>query len=280
MNINQKAKRVVDAGLFAERVLGIIEDLPQYLSIGKLRQAGIVVLGSGCFGSALLSPCGGFVLKVCWQEFDGYPIYARWAKANPGPHIPAIFYTAQVGKTFVAAMPLLAELNPEQEEEVTRQRQRGLYVAPSEHDTELSKAIRRVSNELGDLCTLDMHCGNFLADQNGTIYITDPFSGCNDVDYAVAKVTGHEFKRQMHYQLEMDLSRAEDFRVTQKDHEAWALFDEFCNAEIVCKPKAVFKDFAKIEQHLLAGLEQRQVINTAGAQPPRIDFKHNPYAME
>lgn len=265
MNINQKAKRVVDAGLFAERVLGIIEDLPQYMSIDKLRQAGIVVLGSGCFGSALLSPCGGFVLKVCWQEFDGYPIYARWAKANPGPHIPAIFYTAQIGKTFVAAMPLLAELSPDQEDEVLAQRQRGLYDAPDDTDTELAKAIRRVRRELGDLCSLDMHTGNFLADQNGTIYITDPFSGCNDVDYAVAKVTGHQFKRQIADQLELDLARAEDFRVTQKDHEAWALFDEFCNEEVVRKPKAVFMDFARLEAGVLAQLQAQPCSNNFNA---------------
>ena len=224
MNINQKAKRVVDAGLFAERVLGIIEDLPQHMSIDKLRRAGIVVLGSGCFGSALLSPCGGFVLKVCWQEYDGYPIYARWAKANPGPHIPAIFYTAQIGKTFVAAMPLLAELSPAQEREVLEQRQRG-FMSQSDHDTELSKAIRLVCDELGDFCTIDMHNGNFLADQNGTIYITDPLSACTDVDYAVAKVTGHEFKRQIADQLELGLSRAEDYRMTPQDYEDQALLD-------------------------------------------------------
>lgn len=266
MNINQKAKRVVDAGLFAERVLGIIEDLPQYLSIDKLRQAGIVVLGSGCFGSALLSPCGGFVLKVCWQEFDGYPIYARWAKANPGPHIPAIFYTAQIGKTFVAAMPLLAELNPEQEEEVLAQRQRGLYNAPDDDDTELAKAIRRVRRELGDLCSLDMHTGNFLADQNGTIYITDPFSGCNDVDYAVAKVTGHEFKRQIADQLELDLSRAEDYRVTPRDYEAWATFDDLLDGVVASEPTSVLGDLANLELRLLAELQQ--------------EVKHNPYVME
>jgi hypothetical protein len=268
MNINQKAKRVVDAGLFAERVLGIIEDLPQYLSIDKLRQAGIVVLGSGCFGSALLSPCGGFVLKVCWQEFDGYPIYARWAKANPGPHIPAIFYTAQIGKTFVAAMPLLAELSTDQEIEVLEQRTRGLHNAPDDADTELAKAIRRVKWELGDLCSLDMHTGNFLADQNGTIYITDPFSGCNDVDYAVAKVTGHEFKRQVADQLELDLSRAEDYRMTPQDYEDQALLNALLDGVVASEPTSVLCDFSNLEQRVLAGLQQRQV------------NIHNPYAME
>lgn len=255
MNINQKAQRVVDAGLFAERVLCIIEDLPQYMAIDKLRKAGIVVLGSGCFGSALLSPCGDFVLKVCWQEYDGYPIYARWAKANPGPHIPAIFYTAQIGKTFVAAMPLLAELNRDQEAEVLAQRQRGLYSAPSAADTELSKAIRLVRDELGDFCTLDMHLGNFLADQNGTIYITDPFSGCNDVDYAVAKVTGHEFKRQVADQLELDLSRAEDYRMAPQDYEDQALLDALLDGVVASEPTSVLGDFANLELLMLNAFE-------------------------
>lgn len=277
MNINQKAKRVVDAGLFAERVLCIIEDLPQHLSLGKLLRSGIVVLGSGCFGSALLSPCGDFVLKVCWQEYDGYPIYARWAKANPGPHIPAIFYTAQIGNTFVAAMPLLAELSPDQEAEVLVQRQRGLYCAPRADDTELAKAIRLVRNELGDFCNLDMHCGNFLADQNGTIYITDPFSGCNDVEYAVAKVTGHEFKRQIADQLELDLSRSEDYRVTPQDYGDQALLDALLDDVVASEPTSVLGDFANLEQRVL---EQRQELNTDMVLPVHLDFNRNPFAME
>ena len=280
MNINQKAKRVVDAGLFAERVLCIIEDLPQYMAIDKLRKSGIVVLGSGCFGSALLSPCGDFVLKVCWQEYDGYPIYARWAKANPGPHIPAIFYTAQIGNTFVAAMPLLAELSPAQEDEVLAQRQRGLYSAPRDTDSELAKAIRLVSNELGDFCNLDMHCGNFLTDQNGTIYITDPFSGCNDVEYAVAKVTGHEFKRQIADQLELDLSRAEDYRMAPQDYEDQALLDALLDGVVTSEPTSVLGDFANLEQRVLSMLKQRQELNPDMVLPVHLDFNRNPFAME
>lgn len=206
MDRKEKQLRYCEAGLFAEKVLSIIDDsLGRYANIDRLHRAGVNVLSSGVYGTTMLSPDGEWVLKVCWDKHDAYPIYARWAAANPGPHIPEIFYQVQTEHLYICAMPRYYETKLDSYEYLSDCRDIARYNAPMDTDPSLAKAIRKMLDALEDFCSADMHYGNFMYDPKRRQYVvTDPFSSlCIGKEAAVARVTGTEYKPQLVKQLDI-----------------------------------------------------------------------------
>lgn len=206
MDRKEKQLRYCEAGLFAEKVLSILDhDLARWQNIEKLRRGGVHVLSSGAYGTTMLSPDGSWVLKVCWDKQDAYPIYARWAAANPGPHIPDIFYHVQTEHVFICAMPRYYETKEDSYAYLSACRESARYDAPQDNDPSLTKALRDMLEALEDFCSADMHFGNFMYDPKRRQYVvTDPFSSlCCDPDKAVARVTGKDYREPIREQLDI-----------------------------------------------------------------------------
>lgn len=206
MERKEKRVRYFEAGLFAEKVLSILDyDSSRWQNIERLRKAGIHVLGSGAYGTTMLSPDGSWVLKVCWDKQDAYPIYARWAAANPGPHIPEIFYQVQTEHVFICAMPRYYETKEDSYDYLSDCRSVARYDAPQDNDTSLTKALRSMLEALEDFCSADMHFGNFMYDPKRRQYVvTDPFSALYlDPDKAVARATGTQYVAPITEQLDI-----------------------------------------------------------------------------
>lgn len=208
MDRKEKRVRYFEAGLFAEKVLATLDyNLSRWSNIERLRKAGINVLGSGAYGTTMLSPCGDWVLKVCWDQKDAYPIYARWAAANPGPHIPEIFYQVQADQLYLCAMPRYFESKEDSYDYLSACRDSARYDAPQDNDPSLTKALRSMLEALEDFCSADMHFGNFMYDPKRRQYVvTDPFSSLYlDPDKAAARATGAQYVEQIKEQLEIFL---------------------------------------------------------------------------
>lgn len=206
MDRKEKRVRYFEAGLFAEKVLSILDyDSSRWQNIERLRKAGIRVLGSGAYGTTMLSPDGEWVLKVCWDQQDAYPIYARWAAANPGPHIPEIFYQVQTEHVFICAMPRYYETKEDSYDYLSACRESARYDAPQDNDPSLTKALRDMLGALEDFCSADMHFGNFMYDPKRRQYVvTDPFSALYlDPDKAVARATGTQYVAPITEQLDI-----------------------------------------------------------------------------
>mgnify|MGYP007121578060 FL=1 len=206
MDRKEKQLRYCEAGLFAEKVLALLDHgLSRYTNIDRLRRGGVHVLSSGAYGTTMLSPDGSWVLKVCWDKQDAYPIYARWAAANPGPHIPDIFYHVQTEHVFICAMPRYYETKEDSYDYLSACRESARYDAPQDNDPSLTKALRDMLEALEDFCSTDLHFGNFMYDPKRRQYVvTDPFSSlCCDPDKAVARVTGKDYREPLREQLDI-----------------------------------------------------------------------------
>lgn len=206
MERKEKQLRYFEAGLFAEKVLATLDyNLSRWLNIERLRKAGIRVLGSGAYGTTMLSPDGSWVLKVCWDQQDAYPIYARWAAANPGPHIPEIFYQVQTDQLYLCAMPRYFESKEDSYDYLSACRESARYDAPQDNEPSLTKALRDMLGALEDFCSADMHFGNFMYDPKRRQYVvTDPFSALYlDPDKAVARATGTQYVAPITEQLDI-----------------------------------------------------------------------------
>lgn len=208
MDRKEKQRRYCEAGLLAEKVLAVLDcDLNRHANIGRLRNAGINVLSSGAYGTTILSQDGQWVLKTCWDKQDAYPIYARWAVANPGPHIPEIFYQVQTEQLYLCAMPRYYETTEACYDYLSHCRDIAHYHAPLDTDPALAVALRNIFDALGDFAEVDLHFGNFMYDPKRRQYVvTDPFSSLYlDPDKAVARATGTQYVEQIKEQLEIFL---------------------------------------------------------------------------
>lgn len=203
-------KDIIDASELAQRVVDLFEkyhvteDLsgraPSGVIESALKKGGMTTLGAGHFGAVL--PLGNSnVLKVCIEDADGYKLFAEWAKRNPGPGVPAIFYTYEhPSGVFFAAMPKYINLNTSDKERIERLRDTpGNYIGD---------VISRVLAEFGELAERDTHTGNFMYCQKTGMYVvTDPLARIyTRVDEAVAKAKGKEYVRPMDEQLGLDFN--------------------------------------------------------------------------
>lgn len=201
--------RRITAALMIEELLSAMGG-QKYNGIRNIRAAGFRVLGQGCYGTAVLSRCETFVVKVCLDPRDGYPLYARFCKDNPQPHLPEVFHIAEVDDMCFVALPMYEELDdaPGRESFYSCERD-DACVNPT---TSFRKAVKMVRDMFHDVAVIDMHMGNFMWDaKRRQCIITDPISGILYPDrlMAAVRVSGHEYKYPIMEQLELDILGAE-----------------------------------------------------------------------
>ncbi len=166
------AMQVINAGLYADRIVEVVlkwqaanegNEQNRQACRSALAAAGFKVLGAGFYGFVVEGPAGSeFVVKVCIDSNDGYPMYAKWAKANPMPGIIPVWIAERITDTcFVAVLPRLKDM------EDCNQKYQPYAVAARE----------AVFDALGGFANEDLHNGNWLQCEDGTIVISDPFSG-------------------------------------------------------------------------------------------------------
>lgn len=166
------AMQVINAGLYADRIVEVVlkwqaanaeREQNRHACKEALKAAGFKVLGAGFYGFVVAGPAGSeFVVKVCIDSNDGYPMYAKWAKANPMPGIIPVWIAERITDTcFVAVLPRLKDM------EDCNQKYQPYAVAAREA---VFDALEGFANE-------DLHDGNWLQCEDGTIVISDPFSG-------------------------------------------------------------------------------------------------------
>ena len=199
------AMQVINAGLYADRVVECIlkwqagnEDKKEnrHECRSVLKKEGFSVLGSGYYGFVVDGPAdSSFVVKVCIDGNDGYPMYARWAKANPQPGVVPVWLAERITDTcFVAVLPKLLPVDGlnERESDAQQQISYARYNQPEKLDpghAYLHGVVRNVLDTLGDFANEDMHYGNWMQDaETGMIYLTDPFA-CLYVDRDKAEST-------------------------------------------------------------------------------------------
>jgi len=201
--------RTIRAADFADKVIAALEQQRAGgMAYHRLKQAGLEVIGYGCYGAVLRIPGCTDVLKVCTDPTDGYPMYALWAQANPRRGVPDIFLAHRASPSlFVCAMPgyesVRTDYATEKKVAGIRDQQR---MAEGEH-AYLGHVVADVLDAMKDLASTDMHTGNFMYDGASDSYIlTDPFAGLyTDQGVAEGRVTGRVPVPQMTEQLGMEL---------------------------------------------------------------------------
>lgn len=157
--------------------------LPQTTSdhvfLGLLQAEGMELLGTGYFSAVFThSSIPGKCIKIVLNqaESDSAPCYLAWARANPGPYVPAVHHLRRNKDGYVVAVldiykPLSTNtLLAREFDEVLG------WSAPDDLDHPLSKALGRVRKFFDGVSSIDMHSGNVMLDANNQFIITDPIS--------------------------------------------------------------------------------------------------------
>jgi hypothetical protein len=168
------AMQVINAGLYADRIVETVlkwqaaqdhvnKQQNRHSCKEMLRNAGFKVLGAGFYGFVVDGPADSeFVVKVCIDATDGYPMYAKWAKANPQPGIMPVWLAERITDTcFFAVIPRLKELDNYSEK----------------YQPYAVQARQAVMDALDNFANEDLHDGNWMQMPDGTIVISDPFAG-------------------------------------------------------------------------------------------------------
>lgn len=179
----------IRSGLLMEQVIAA---LPQGRELGGwqvadcAKAAGFRVLGNGAFGAAVMGADPDIVIKVCARvESDSYPVFAEWAADNSHPNLVQIYHTYwnEDRTLFMAA---LERLNPSPA--IYADDEFGDYLPALQYYSEcgvsdrgvplrfreLRDLMRHVVLEFAEWGQLDMHGGNFLCREDGTVVLTDP----------------------------------------------------------------------------------------------------------
>jgi len=231
------AMQVINAGLYADRIVEVVlkwqaanegREQSRHDCKTALKAAGFSVLGAGFYGFVIAGPADTeFVVKVCIDANDGYPMYAKWAKANPMPGIIPVWLAERItDKCFVAVLPRLKDM------EDYNQKYQPYAVAAREA---VFEALEGFANE-------DLHDGNWLQCEDGTIVISDPFAG-----------------------LYVDREKAES--TAARGSYKPSLRDQFDMFEPTYVQQQVIRD-AKMKADRLAGVPPR----LTGQQPMACDF--------
>lgn len=265
--------RVLTAALFAEKVVAAVvhmgkQDadviLPGNMVSDALRAAKIPVLGAGYYGAVLHIPGTNNVLKVCACSTDAYPTYALWAQRNPGPGIPAIFWSIRINEDlFLCAMPKYSVLIDVDCARVQSLRAQGEY--HEEPASYLGQAVQKVLRALGKFARKDMHDGNFMyCPTTGQYIITDPFASLTkSQDEAEGYATGTQRPKQMREQvvIDFDAPAREAAASVYKEHRKM-FAPSLQQIPRMTKPKGrratgrFIGDFNKIERYALACMRQ------------------------
>lgn len=200
----------IKMGLFAEEVMARVEFDKCYgnYALGEeLRRAGYRVLGAGGYGTVIKHPEFDMVLKICIDEFDGYPAFARWAEVNRPAHVVDIIYTCRVNESlFFAAMPVYASVEQGTQEarmidNINCNVPRGAY------ELEVRDALDWVFDVLGDYACRDTHSGNWMLDSDGNLLISDPLAGISTYRTTTAEAEavaiGMQYKSYPTQQLDL-----------------------------------------------------------------------------
>jgi hypothetical protein len=193
------AMQVINAGLYADRIVEVVlkwqaanegREQNRHDCKTALKAAGFSVLGAGFYGFVIAGPADTeFVVKVCIDANDGYPMYAKWAKANPMPGIIPVWLAERITDTcFVAVLPRLKDMENYSEK----------YKPYAE------AARNAVFEALEGFANEDLHDGNWLQCEDGTVVISDPFAGLY-VDREKAESTAQrgEYKPSLRDQFDM-----------------------------------------------------------------------------
>lgn len=212
-------------GLFAEEVISKVDldEVQGNFNLGtELRRAGYRVVGAGAYGTVIKHPELDMVLKICTDQYDGYPAFARWAEVNRPANVVDIVYTCRVNESlFLAAMPVYSavESGTKYEYMIDNINQN---VPRGEYECEIRDALDRVLDALGDYACRDTHRGNWLIDKDGKLLISDPLSGIHTyrttTAEAEAAALGMKYKRQQTEQLDLYLVVE---LPTEADFEYW-----------------------------------------------------------
>lgn len=188
------AMQVINAGLYADRVVECVlkfqaKDADKQENRHDCRRAlkadGFEVLGAGYYGFVVAGPAdSGFVVKVCIDGNDGYPMYAKWAKANPQPGVVPVWLAERITDTcFVAVLPQLLSVDDScnvrenvAQKAISAARYNEGHILPQFEY--LRQTVTNVIEALGDFANEDMHYGNWMqCPETNMIYLTDPFAG-------------------------------------------------------------------------------------------------------
>ena len=163
------------------------------LKRGNYAGPGWGMLGSGCFGEAwehVNHP--GLVVKVSGRAsfghresdtfesasdltHDSWQVYAQYCHKHPHMHLPKIMHFERINASVAwAIMPKYMPYNPAPGQDTTRPRWQGWLSG----DRDAPEWLWPIIGMASSLCMdVDLHSYNVMQDSDGTLIMTDPFSG-------------------------------------------------------------------------------------------------------
>jgi len=207
---------IVEASIFDERTLkNTAWESPKQL-VAWLKSNGFEKLGGGVFAAAWAKPGHNRVVKVSNRQDDCWIKFAQWSMAKTNnTHLPKIpwikrYQGKRKGIATEFFITIIERLKPLTKTAIARINDPGvllglMHYANLDYNTEQSiekamskqpnpqqfsdrkvltkyknhpfiKAIQQISNISGD-CWSDLHSGNLMVRNDGTIIITDPIAG-------------------------------------------------------------------------------------------------------